>query len=195
MQNTLIYFGGKPNADKSGVLSQLSLSAMPTKAVTHESDHSGMKKEFRMTNGWTSNRSIYQEFRFHRASGSVHDKPLATNKIGSSLLGGRLHASKDLLVKTNSKFLIHPAGHQHCISVQTVPYTDRPKLSSPRKDFKKSFLQEDRISDGLHDIFDRLTGQNFRSKMKTVPNEDSNKKGSTPPRVSARRIATNEDEE
>lgn len=196
MQNSLIFFGGKNHSDSSLVLSQFTLPTTGLKeGVKKEIEHSSGKKSFRMTNGWTSSRSLHQEYKFHRASGSLQDKPIENNKIGSSLLGGKLHINRDLLSKPNPKTQLSLSGHKNCITVQTLPLTDRPKQSPPIKDYKKSLIQEDRVSEGLTDIFDKLTGQNFRRKMNTVPTEEASIKGTTPPRTSARRIVVAEDEE
>lgn len=201
MQNSLIYFGGRANTDRSTAFSQASLpNGFAFPAPNKELEFaSSAKKSFRMTNGkagWNSSRSVQPEFRFHRASGSIQDKPLATNKIGSSLLGNRLHASKDLLAKPKPTLQICFSGHKVCTSVQLLPLTDRGRGSPNLKETnKRSFFQEDRAKDGLTDIFDRLTGQDFRNKMRSIQTEETEKKSITPPRVSARRIQITEEDE
>lgn len=190
MQNTLVFFGGKPNTDGSMVFSQASVHKSANKESFQTDPNSTAKKAFRMTNsnGWNSSRSVQQEYRFHRASGSIQDKPLATNKIGSSLLGGKVHTSRDILAKPKGSPKLNLVGHHHCLSVQTLPHTDRTNESS----LKRSVVQVDRVSDGLNDIFDRLTGQDFRKKMNLVAEAAEQAKSK---QASARRIITEPEDE
>jgi hypothetical protein len=116
-----------------------------------------------------SNRNLPQvgDFKFHtKKSSSIMDTPLSIKNIGSSLLGKKVHISKDLLVK-------------HRVVDRSVPQVKSPKYysrannrqqssgASQMSSTKRSFfqLQEERAAEGLREIFDHVTGRQYRQTV------------------------------
>lgn len=194
MVSSLVYFGGKPSADRSMTGSQFSAQVStnnvgPLKET--EPAHS-YRKSLMMTNGWSFSRSFHQDFRVHSVTGSPHDGSVHSNKIASTLLGGRLHTSKGLLGKPNPKVGTFLKGHDHCTDVQVIPLSYRgvrPPISSNRK---KVHFQENRAMEGLADIFGHLTGQDSRNKLTAM--EDPDQETSTPSQqqVNAQQFTVND---
>jgi hypothetical protein len=102
------------------------------------------------------------DFKFYnKNSNSILDKPISSKRIGSSLLGKKVHISCDLLTK-------------HRIVDRSVPVLKSQTFYSTASDrqltacqsrilsSKRSFMQEDRAVDGLKDIFDNMTGKHYR---------------------------------
>ena len=106
------------------------------------------------------------DFKFYsKKSNSILDRPISTNRIGSSLLGKKVHISSDLLTKHRQVDRSVPVLKTQTFYSTANNFRQQSTSQSHLSASKRSVIHDDRVNEGLRDIFDNVTGKHYRQSI------------------------------